>query len=280
MLTVMETPEKTSPNEYEEIRRKNLEDNKIMLAKLMADMKNVLPGKPPVPQVKGTSGLATPVKNGPIRRNPSRHARYHPSRMEPPRTRARSNSVSSSVSTSSSCTPESTPEKLVIRFGFFRKTTNTEVDSDAGADDDRNLDLPSPSRKPRVYRDERSAAEITDEDLELVATCVADKKYDSIYGTTCHQCRQKTQDMKTICRSPECGGVRGQFCGPCLRNRYGEDAKLTLKDPNWQCPSCRGICNCSFCRRRKGKSCTGILIHLAREQGYSDVHSYLKGLSK
>lgn len=50
---------------------------------------------------------------------------------------------------------------------------------------DRNLDLPSPSRKPRVYRDERSAEEITDEDLELVATCVADKKYDTIYVCIC-----------------------------------------------------------------------------------------------
>merc|ERR1712082_596273 len=39
-------------------------------------------------------------------------------------------------------------------------------------------------------------------------------------GTTCHQCRQKTVDMKTICRSGECIGVRGQFCGRCLENRY------------------------------------------------------------
>ena len=172
-------------------------------------------------------------------------------------------------------------------------------------------------------------------------------------GSTCHQCRQKTIDTKTICRNQECMGVRGQvrhtcclillyegrlkehsiqrqfwpytlwregnsilillitfgininteiflwnwlsstfivpiadcrcviflillqFCGPCLKNRYGEDARQTLRDDKWICPPCRGICNCSFCRRKAGRGATGILIHLARECGYEDVASYL-----
>lgn len=50
-------------------------------------------------------------------------------------------------------------------------------------------------------------------------------------GNTCHQCRQKTIDTKTVCRNQSCGGVRGQFCGPCLRNRYGEDVRSALLDP-------------------------------------------------
>ncbi|KAK3105105.1 hypothetical protein FSP39_017364, partial [Pinctada imbricata] len=127
----------------------------------------------------------------------------------------------------------------------------------------------------RTTVDERTAEEIIDEDLDMVAVSVMDKKYDSIYGTSCHQCRQKTNDMKTICRSGHCWGVRGQFCGPCLRNRYGEDAKVALKDDNWSCPPCRGVCNCSLCRKRKGKSCTGILIHTARDQGFNSVYDYL-----
>lgn len=69
-------------------------------------------------------------------------------------------------------------------------------------------------------------------------------------GTTCHQCRQKTVDMKTICRSGECIGVRGQFCGRCLELRYQEDAMEALLDPNWKCPPCRNICNCSICRKK------------------------------
>lgn len=50
-------------------------------------------------------------------------------------------------------------------------------------------------------------------------------------GTTCHQCRQKTIDTKTNCRNPDCVGVRGQFCGPCLRNRYGEEVRDALLNP-------------------------------------------------
>lgn len=50
-------------------------------------------------------------------------------------------------------------------------------------------------------------------------------------GSTCHQCRQKTIDTKTNCRNPECVGVRGQFCGPCLRNRYGEEVHDALLNP-------------------------------------------------
>ena len=90
--------------------------------------------------------------------------------------------------------------------------------------------------------------------------------YFFLQGVTCHQCRQKTIDTKTICRDPDCWGVRGQvrcfelnnlgfilvvitvinfkqrreetshslffqFCGPCLKNRYGEDVRVALKDP-------------------------------------------------
>lgn len=43
--------------------------------------------------------------------------------------------------------------------------------------------------------------------------------------------RQKTVDTKTVCRSGECVGVRGMFCGPCLKNRYGEDVQEALLNP-------------------------------------------------
>lgn len=101
------------------------------------------------------------------------------------------------------------------------------------------------------------------------------KNYNTSIGTTCHQCRQKTIDTKTICRSGECVGVRGQFCGSCLRNRYGEDAKEALMDPNWKCPPCRNFCNCSICRNRSGKGATGILIHLAMSHGFDNVADYI-----
>ncbi|XP_036285099.1 cell division cycle-associated 7-like protein isoform X3 [Pipistrellus kuhlii] len=126
----------------------------------------------------------------------------------------------------------------------------------------------------------RPVEDITEEDLENVAITVRDKIYDKVLGNTCHQCRQKTIDTKTVCRSQSCGGVRGQFCGPCLRNRYGEDVRSALLDPGWMCPPCRGICNCSYCRKRDGRCATGILIHLAKFYGYNNVKEYLESLQK
>ena len=130
----------------------------------------------------------------------------------------------------------------------------------------------TPKRKVFVLRPFDAVKE---EDLVLVAERTSDKRYDSIDGSTCHQCRQKTDDLKTVCRSGYCFGVRGQFCGPCLKNRYGECAKDAILNPDWQCPPCRGICNCSFCMKKRGKRATGILIHLAKIKGFSDVKSYL-----
>lgn len=43
--------------------------------------------------------------------------------------------------------------------------------------------------------------------------------------------RQKTTDQKTYCRYKGCTGVRGMFCGFCLKNRYGEDVADALKNP-------------------------------------------------
>lgn len=76
-----------------------------------------------------------------------------------------------------------------------------------------------------------SVDEITEEMLDNVAKKSTLKTYCKINGTSCHQCRQKTLDTKTVCRSGECIGVRGQFCGPCLQGRYGESAVEALKDP-------------------------------------------------
>ncbi|CAH1393932.1 unnamed protein product [Nezara viridula] len=117
---------------------------------------------------------------------------------------------------------------------------------------------------------------VNDDDLEKICYRSAGKVYDSKNGSTCHQCRQKTVDVKSICRNKDCVGIRGQFCGFCLHNRYGEDVATTLKDPNWSCPPCRNICNCSICRRRLGKLPTGILVPEAQSRGFSNVKDFLE----
>lgn len=113
--------------------------------------------------------------------------------------------------------------------------------------------------------------------LKNVAARSTIKQY-SQNGTSCHQCRQKTLDSKTYCRNADCIGVRGQFCGPCLLNRYGEEAAVVLKDPNWKCPPCRSLCNCSICRTRKGKRPTGILAPIAFKYGHKSVKDFLNSL--
>ncbi|XP_064102432.1 cell division cycle-associated protein 7-like [Macrobrachium nipponense] len=122
--------------------------------------------------------------------------------------------------------------------------------------------------------------DVTEKDLRNIAERSGTKIYNQSIGTTCHQCRQKTIDTKTICRSGECCGVRGMFCGPCLKNRYGEEVRDALLDPKWMCPPCRGLCNCSICRNRNGKSATGILINIARARGFDNVKDYLESLIK
>ncbi|XP_046488936.1 cell division cycle-associated protein 7 [Neodiprion pinetum] len=144
---------------------------------------------------------------------------------------------------------EDVPKKRV-----FHKVLKSEYDPDS---------IPSPD-------------EITEEQLFNIADRSSGKTYCKVNGTSCHQCRQKTLDTKTVCRSGECIGVRGQFCGPCLRGRYGEDAAVALKDPNWVCPPCRGLCNCSICRTRNGQRPTGILAPVVQEEGFSSVMDYLE----
>ena len=143
--------------------------------------------------------------------------------------------------------------------------------------------------KPRAFHHRHSAntlrhvilpvEEVTSNMLSKIAQHSTGKRYDTIKGTCCHQCRQKTTDTKSNCRNKDCIGVRGQFCGPCLLNRYGEKVEDALLDPNWHCPVCREICNCSICRNRDGKCATGILINLARYHGFSNVRSYLESFA-
>uniref|UniRef100_A0A803LKN9 DDT domain-containing protein n=1 Tax=Chenopodium quinoa TaxID=63459 RepID=A0A803LKN9_CHEQI len=105
---------------------------------------------------------------------------------------------------------------------------------------------------------------------------VGGRIYDSQNGKTCHQCRQKTMDFTAGCKN-----MKGdkqcpvKFCHKCLLNRYGENAEEMATLDNWNCPKCRDICNCSFCRKKKGHKPTGILAHTAKATGFSSVSELL-----
>ncbi|OAY65560.1 Cell division cycle-associated 7-like protein [Ananas comosus] len=142
--------------------------------------------------------------------------------------------------------------------------------------------------------------------------------YDPVHGKTCHQCRQKTRDFAASCKQINKGNKACtiNFCHKCLRNRlllilrlifpiddvlllwpfgftlvdgdgmeirivrYGENAEEMAVLDNWSCPKCRGICNCSFCMKKRGHKPTGILVHAAKATGCSSVLELLdnKGL--
>ncbi|KAL2307463.1 hypothetical protein Nmel_000429, partial [Mimus melanotis] len=238
----------------------NIKENKAMLAQLLAEL-NSIPDLFPVktPSSTPSKQKKTPRRTfseGQITRrmNPTRNAR-------PPEKFALEKFTMSAV-------------KFAEHLHSYRQQNllkRLSVQGDCGV---------RKRRRSSKYSSHRPVEDITEEDLDNIAITVRDKIYDKVLGSTCHQCRQKTTDTKTICRNQGCGGVRGQFCGPCLRNRYGEDVKSALLDPAWICPPCRGVCNCSYCRRRDGRCATGMLIHLAKFYGYNNVKEYLESLQK
>nr|XP_057910898.1 cell division cycle-associated protein 7-like [Doryrhamphus excisus] len=243
------------PDSFLTKREQNIRANKAMLAQLMADLQK-LPGgvgilKKQGKQPKERNSQQQPPRSG-------REPRKNPERASRRQTRSMGG-----------CEVLTGPQEADVEL-----TLEEELLEVRRAPQRRGTPRPSQT-KPHIIR---PVDEITDDELQLVADNMTEKVYNRVTGSTCHQCRQKTVDTKTCCRNEACRGIQGQFCGPCLRNRYGEDTRKALLDPDWHCPPCRGICNCSFCRQREGRCPTGILFPLAQYHGFSDVHSYLSSL--
>ncbi|XP_013989522.1 cell division cycle-associated protein 7 isoform X1 [Salmo salar] len=236
-------------------RAQNITANKAMLAQLIADL-HKMPGAALLKShkegnLKKEKGSRAPRSKGAVgmsRTNPTRSSRRQ----------TRSMGGAESL--------EAHQEERELELSLEEELLEVRGDP-------RRRSAPRP--KQANPHNIRPVEEITEDVLLLVADHTTEKVYNRATGSTCHQCRQKTTDTKTCCRSEECRGIVGQFCGPCLRNRYGEDVRKALLDPDWRCPPCRGICNCSFCRARDGRCPTGILFPLAQYHGFSDVHSYL-----
>ncbi|XP_004601220.2 cell division cycle-associated protein 7 isoform X1 [Sorex araneus] len=253
-----------------ERRALNIKQNKAMLAKLMAELEG-FPGSFPR---RHTLPVPRSQAKTPRRRTFSGViSRRHSERRVRPLTRARSRILGSLGVLPTEEEEEEEEEEDKYMLVRRRKT----MDAFMNDDDMPRSRRPGSMTLPHIIR---PVEEITEEELENICSNSREKIYSSSSGSTCHQCRQKTIDTKTNCRNPECWGVRGQFCGPCLRNRYGEEVKDALLDPNWHCPPCRGICNCSFCRQRDGRCATGVLVYLAKYHGFGNVHAYLKSLKQ
>jgi hypothetical protein len=72
------------------------------------------------------------------------------------------------------------------------------------------------------------------------------------------------------------GKARGHWCGSCLEMRVGENIDEVLQWPEWRCPVCRDVCNCSgvnCIRARRNLFPTNQLIHEATRLGYPSVRA-------
>uniref|UniRef100_A0A096LVY1 Cell division cycle-associated protein 7-like n=1 Tax=Poecilia formosa TaxID=48698 RepID=A0A096LVY1_POEFO len=236
-------------------REQNIKANKAMLAQLMADLQKMPGGAGFSSQFcRFISNIQRPPRSG----QSDRETRRNPERASRRQTRSMGG-----------IEDPSSPLEAVVELSLEEELLEVRQAP-------RRRGTPRPNQNhPHIIR---PVDDITEDELELVADNMTDKVYNSVTGSTCHQCRQKTVDTKTCCRNENCRGIQGQFCGPCLRNRYGEDVRKALLNPDWKCPPCRSICNCSFCRQREGRCPTGILFPLAQYHGFSDVHSYLSSL--
>ena len=277
-------------SEYERARRERIKENEEMLKKLFPDGPVKFSVTPKVQQNPRTlkarsEGVVKARRRSklsdftPVRKNPSRSCRQLKRRCYDSDVDEDDEKVDDRANNQTREGGRSARRGggggLIVKLPGMKTLTSTPVENYCNSDDEE-YELPSPKKRRKQYfANVRPFDAVTTEDLILVAMRTSEKTYDSENGTTCHQCRQKTDDLKTVCRSESCFGVRGQFCGPCLKNRYGEDAKKAIMDPEWMCPPCRGICNCSFCMKKRGRRATGIMIHLAKDQGFNDVKSFL-----
>lgn len=114
-------------------------------------------------------------------------------------------------------------ESDLVDEPYYKRRSYNGHNSDSDFEDIEDIVyVPKPKRqsinRARTKHVIVPVEEVSEEMLSAVVMRVSDKKY-SDKGTSCHQCRQKTSDQKTCCRSESCYGVRGQFCGVCLHNR-------------------------------------------------------------
>ncbi|XP_063685595.1 uncharacterized protein LOC134819537 [Bolinopsis microptera] len=253
-------------SEYERSRLDKIRRNKALLDSLFPDLKeskekirSSLSMKRKQRRRSDSAPYTVPNRvSGPVvvRRNPGRKARNSltPSHCPPGATVCQK---------TESCSLDDDYYKYESKIRVYRNYTSDPVEIDLDSDEETEEE-----------REERIKL------MQKPAHHVMEKKYDRTHGTTCHQCRQKTLDGKTRCNNKNCVGVRGQFCGVCLLNRYGEDAETAIADKTWVCPPCKGYCNCSVCLSKKGKAPTGVLHPFARERGFNSVKDYLASFKK
>ncbi|GAB2303362.1 hypothetical protein Dimus_037353 [Dionaea muscipula] len=181
------------------------------------------------------------------------------------------------------CFPKETPKPPTM--GVPNSTSKTKGKKSKGKEVERENvggqnpleEVASPGNQPPAAAEEEVGKQQRKRSKCPGIRVVGGRIYDSENGKTCHQCRQKTRDFTAECKymkkSKPC---TLKFCHKCLLNRYGESAEETVALVDWHCPKCRGICNCSFCMKKRGCEPTGILVRTAKATGFSSVSQMLE----
>ena len=191
---------------------------------------------------------------------------------------------------------EAIPQTLKSAFGSptsqqqspssgVRKGLKRKAEDNTPSDKENKVRKVAPASSPRMKGGFKALTvdEITDEMLAAIPVKSSQKKKavtDEEKGRcqVCHQCRQKTLDLKTICRKGALGCTKA-YCGICLKNIYGQDIRAVLKDAVWKCPFCHGECQCSICIKKTGATPNGALVKEARAKGFGSVLEYKKHLA-
>lgn len=104
------------------------------------------------------------------------------------------------------------------------------------------------------------------DDADVAVVAAAEKR-----GSSCHQCKRKQPHSKLVfCtnsfdkkHSPDKRLCRKKFCYNCLAKFYQLANKAELESLQWQCPSCRLLCTCAACVRKRS-SCSAVSDQLDR----------------
>ncbi|XP_038877908.1 uncharacterized protein LOC120070121 isoform X2 [Benincasa hispida] len=146
--------------------------------------------------------------------------------------------------------PADEPQRRSSRLKTLTPVSYAEIRPKTKKENSRSIEIRiKEGSQPEIY---------TEEDAKLLGDCESNwilgvdgygqdgkRVYDPVNGESCHQCR------------------------------YGENVMEVNLNPNWICPVCRGICNCSQCRQSKGWMPTGAIYRKARNLGFKSVAHYL-----
>lgn len=101
----------------------------------------------------------------------------------------------------------------------------------------------------------------TDSDRVSLATacCILIATAREDLFVTCHQCKlSKPLSAAMCCCNITTHRCTKKYCWSCLWNRYTLHPVDCLTQRHWVCPSCRGVCNCKACvRKREGTGTQG-----------------------